>query len=65
MSEEWEPKLHERVVDQRRSTKGQVGEVVACDRFGHFADPYWRADVRWDGGNVERSIETSWLAQIA
>lgn len=62
--QEWEPKLGERVVDQRRDTRGTAGVVVRCDGFGHFADPYWRASVRWDDdGFVEESIETSWLVR--
>lgn len=62
--QEWEPKLNERVIDRRRDTEGTTGEVVRCDRYGHFADPYWRASVRWDGGGyVEENIETSWLAR--
>lgn len=64
MRQEWEPKLHERVVDRRRDTEGVAGEVVRCDGYGHFADPYWRAAVRWDGGSyVEHGIETTWLAR--
>ncbi len=58
---EWEPKLQQRVVDQRRDTNGTAGKVVRCARYGHFADPYWRASVHWDGGYVEHSIETTWL----
>lgn len=63
MCEEWEPKLRDRVVDERSGTKGAAGEVVACDRYGHFADPYWRAAVRWDSGYVEENICTVWLGR--
>lgn len=64
MRQEWEPNLHERVVDLRRDTRGAVGEVVRCDRYGHFADPYWRAAVRWSSSRVEDNIPTVWLALI-
>jgi len=60
---EWEPQLDERVVDLRREDEGQVGVVVACNRYGHFADPYWRVSVRWDNNFVESGIETSWLVR--
>jgi hypothetical protein len=60
---EWEPKLNERVVDHRRETLGALGHVIACDRYGHAGDPYWRATVGWDYGTVEHDIETSWLTR--
>ncbi len=60
---EWEPALRERVTDLRHATRGATGVVTACERYGHFADPYWRATVRWDDGRVEAGIETSWLAK--
>jgi hypothetical protein len=60
---EWEPDLGERVVDRQRDTAGTVGRVIGCDRYGHFADPYWRASVRWDTGYVEHHIETSNLTR--
>lgn len=60
---EWEPQIGQRVVDQRTDTCGRVREVVDCVRYGHFADPYWRADVRWDSGRVE-NIETTWLDRV-
>jgi hypothetical protein len=58
---EWEPALGERVVEWREPSI--VGTVVACDRYGHFADPYWRASVQWDGGGVGHHIETSNLTR--
>ncbi|MFI6228709.1 hypothetical protein ACIBCR_15510 [Micromonospora echinospora] len=58
---EWEPSINERVIDWREPNK--FGTVVRCDRYGHFADPYWRASVRWDGGRVEDGIETSALTR--
>ncbi len=57
----WEPELNERIVSWR--DPDTVGTVIACDRYGHFADPYWRATVRWDGGRVEHNIETSSLTR--
>lgn len=59
--EEWEPYVHQRVVDERVDGRGNKGKVLDVTRFGHFADPYWRATVRWDDGNYETGIETSWL----
>lgn len=63
---EWEPRVGGRVVKWREPEV--VGVVVRCDRYGHFADPYWRASVRWDtdrpeGSWVEHNIETTWLAR--
>lgn len=59
---EWEPELNERVVTWRNP--GTVGTVIRCDRLGHFADPYWRASVCWDGGGrVEHGVETSSLTR--
>ncbi|WP_433460630.1 hypothetical protein [Micromonospora sp. CA-248212] len=59
---EWEPELNERVTTWR--DPHTIGIVIACDRLGHFADPYWRASVRWDGGRVEHGIETSALVRV-
>lgn len=65
--QEWEPKVGERVVDLRRDSEGVTGTVVRCDRYGHFADPYWRAAVSWGeagaGGYPEHNISTVWLAR--
>lgn len=58
---EWEPEIGEPVVEWREPEV--VGTVVEVHRYGHFADPYWRADVRWPGGGVGRSIETSNLTR--
>ncbi len=58
---EWEPEPNERVTTWR--DPDTAGTVVRCDRYGHFADPYWRASVRWDGGRVEHGIETSSLVR--
>ncbi|MFG1846854.1 hypothetical protein [Micromonospora carbonacea] len=57
----WEPELDERVTTWRDPRT--VGTVVRCDRYGHYADPYWRASVRWDGGRVEHGVETSSLVR--
>ena len=57
----WKPEIGERVVEWREPEV--VGTVVACDRYGHFADPYWRVSVRWDGGDVGHGIETSNLTR--
>ncbi|GGM27794.1 hypothetical protein GCM10011608_10760 [Micromonospora sonchi] len=59
---EWEPERNERVVHWR--DPNTVGTVIRCDRYGHVADPYWRASVRWDGGRVEDGIETSSLTRV-
>lgn len=61
MTKEWEPEVGERVVEWREPEV--AGTVVRCDRYGHFADPYWRADVRWDGGGIGAGIETSNLTR--
>ncbi len=58
---EWEPEINERVVSWR--DPDTAGTVIHCVRYGHFADPYWRASVRWDGGRVERGVETSSLTR--
>ncbi|MFG2046048.1 hypothetical protein ACGFIW_01290 [Micromonospora sp. NPDC048935] len=58
---EWEPELSERVTTWR--DPNSVGTVIGCDRYGHFADPYWRASVRWDDGRVGHGIETSLLVR--
>lgn len=58
---EWEPQVGERVIRSREPAI--VGVVVRCDCFGHFADWYWRADVRWIGGGTSCSIETSNLTR--
>lgn len=58
---EWEPPLNERVTHWR--DLDTAGTVIRCDRYGHFADPYWRASVHWDGGRVEHNIETSSLTR--
>ncbi len=68
---EWEPEVGETVVDRRFVDRGgpdkevsmQRGTVLDCRRYGHFADPYWRASVRWSGGGVEQNIETSCLTR--
>lgn len=59
---EWEPELNERVTTWR--DPDTVGTVIECDQFGHVADPYWRASVRWDGGRVEHGVETSSLTRV-
>ncbi|MEU0078454.1 hypothetical protein ABZY58_11210 [Micromonospora tulbaghiae] len=58
---EWEPNRGERVV--RWNERDMAGTVIDCARYGHFADPYWRVSVRWDGGRVEHGIETSTLTR--
>ncbi|MFI7073494.1 hypothetical protein [Micromonospora sediminicola] len=59
---EWEPDINERVVDFRHPDT--AGTVLRVDRYGHFADPYWRVTVRWDGGGrVEHGVETTSLTR--
>lgn len=60
---EWEPAEQSAVLDTRRSNQGTPGRVIRVDRYGHFADPYWRADIRWAGGRVETGVETSHLTR--
>ncbi|MCG5464299.1 hypothetical protein MED01_002465 [Micromonospora sp. MED01] len=59
---EWEPEHNERVTHWR--DPDTVGTVIESGQYGHFADPCWRASVRWDGGRVERGIETSSLVRV-
>lgn len=59
----WEPRIGENVRDLRWDSTGDWGVVVHCTRFGHFADPYWRASVRWSSGYIEDGISTVWLAR--
>ncbi len=62
---EWEAETGDPVVDRRHGDgKGRTGTVVRCDQLGHFADPYWLADVHWgEGGYVERDVNTIHLTR--
>lgn len=63
-SHEWDPDQGETVVDTRDGDRrGMRGTVLRVDQFGHFADPWWLAQVRWTDGWVEKAVSTVWVTR--